>query len=142
MSIRVVNGSESLFVETIDEAEKIAENEGLDLKKVAENVYKLVDEGKEEYRRNKAVKKQKKQQEKELQLTVGIGDADFERKMRDVKKWLDAGCRVRIIIKLRGREWTLNSWKTLTDRVVDSINVPVKISKPSETSHNVIINIV
>ncbi|MBQ2183952.1 MAG: hypothetical protein II399_04885, partial [Lachnospiraceae bacterium] len=88
MAIRVVNGTESIFVETIEEAKIIADNEGFDLKQVGKDVYKLVDLGKEEYLRNKNAKKQKRQQETELQMFVTIGDADFERKMRDAQKWL------------------------------------------------------
>lgn len=89
-----------------------ASNQGLDLVVVAENsnppVCKILDFGKAQYDAKKRHKQAKAKQTtvttKEIQLRPVTDVGDLDRKIRDAKKFLDKGNRVRIQMRFRGRE--------------------------------------
>ena len=94
------------------EALRRAENAGLDLVEIATSgdwpVCKIIDAGKYKYelqkRKNEAKKKQKVQETKEIKFTPNIGDNDYGFKMRNAKKFLAEGNKVKFTIRFRGRE--------------------------------------
>ena len=96
----------------IREALRRAENAGLDLVEIATSndwpVCKIIDAGKYKYelqkRKNEAKKKQKVQETKEIKFTPNIGDNDYGFKMRNAKKFLAEGNKVKFTIRFRGRE--------------------------------------
>ena len=94
------------------EAIRKAEDFGLDLVEVQPNadppVCKILDYGKFKYeaqkRANEARKKQKISEVKEIKLRPNIDEHDYQVKMRNVQKFLDAGDKVKVTLRFRGRE--------------------------------------
>ena len=94
------------------EAQKIADEAGLDLVKIAPGakppVCKVIDYGKYRYeqaRKEKdAKKKQKTVELKEIRLSPNIEANDLNTKMNAAKKFLAKGNKVKITLRFRGRE--------------------------------------
>jgi translation initiation factor IF-3 len=103
---------EQLGILHIDEAIRRAEAAGLDLVEVQPNVdppvCKILDYGKYKYeaqkRANEAKKKQKVVEVKEIKLRPNIDEHDYQVKMRNVRKFIDAGDKVKVTLRFRGRE--------------------------------------
>lgn len=95
-----------------NEGLKLAQEAGLDLVEVSPNaeppVCKILDNGKYKYEQQKkkaeAKKKQKIIEVKEIQLRPGIDENDFQVKLRAVHRFLEAGNKVKITMRFRGRE--------------------------------------
>ncbi len=87
----------------------MAEEQGLDLVEVSKesgvSVYKIMDEGKWRYQQKK---KQKhvthSHAHKEMKFGMRIAEHDQEVKMNHIRKFLDKGRDVRIVVEMRGRE--------------------------------------
>lgn len=85
---------------------------GLDLVEVSPNadppVCKILDYGKykfeEQKRRAEIRKKQKVIEIKEIQLRPGIDKHDFEVKMRNARKFIEEGDKLKVTLRFRGRE--------------------------------------
>jgi translation initiation factor IF-3 len=85
---------------------------GLDLVEVQPNVdppvCKILDYGKFKYetqkRANLARKKQKIVDVKEIKLRPNIDEHDYQVKMKNVRKFIDAGDKVKVTLRFRGRE--------------------------------------
>ena len=112
-SVRCIGADgEQLGVIPINEALKIAENLSLDLVEIQPNVdppvCKILDYGKFKYeaqkRKNEARKKQKIIDVKEIKLRPNIDNNDFFVKMKQVKKFIENGDKVKITLRFRGRE--------------------------------------
>ena len=94
------------------EALRRANEAGLDLVEISStpsgSVCKIMDAGKYKYelqkRKNEARKKQKVQETKEIKFTPNIGDNDYQVKMRNAKKFLAEGNKVKFTLRFRGRE--------------------------------------
>ena len=103
---------EQLGVIDTYEAIRKAEDFGLDLVEVQPNsdppVCKILDYGKFKYeaqkRANEARKKQKIIEVKEIKLRPNIDEHDYQVKMRNVQKFLNAGDKVKVTLRFRGRE--------------------------------------
>lgn len=91
--------------------EKAAES-GMDLVEISPNaeppVCKILDYGKFRYEQqkkaNEAKKKQKVVDVKEIKLRPGIGDHDYEVKLRAAKKFIEQGDKLKVTLRFRGRE--------------------------------------
>lgn len=89
-----------------------ADEAGLDLVEISAtpngSVCKIMDAGKYKYelqkRKAEAKKKQKVQETKEIKFTPNIGDNDYQVKMRNAKKFLSEGNKVKFTLRFRGRE--------------------------------------
>ena len=105
------DGEQLGVLETFDAIRK-AEDFGLDLVEVQPNadppVCKILDYGKFKYeaqkRANEARKKQKIIEVKEIKLRPNIDEHDYQVKMRNVQKFLNAGDKVKVTLRFRGRE--------------------------------------
>ena len=94
--------------EALDAAAEI----GLDLVEVSPNadppVCKVLDFGKYKYeaqkKKNEARKKQKTIDVKEIKLRPNIDTNDYEVKMRNARRFLDEGDKVKVTMRFRGRE--------------------------------------
>ena len=113
--VRCISASdENLGVMPTYKAIKLAEESGLDLVQISYNksgsVCKIMDYGKYKYELSKKEKLMaKKQREsvvkvKEIKFRPNTDINDLETKARNARKFLDDGCRVKIIIKFKGRE--------------------------------------
>ena len=95
-----------------DKALKIAYDKGLDLVLMSAQsnppVCKIMDYGKYRFDREKREKEAKKKQQtvelKEIQLSPRIDTHDFETKARHAVKFLESGNKVRVVMRVRGRE--------------------------------------
>ena len=104
-------GEQLGVLDTFD-AIRQAEDFGLDLVEVQPNadppVCKILNYGKFKYeaqkRANEARKKQKIIEVKEIKLRPNIDEHDYQVKMRNVMKFLNAGDKVKVTLRFRGRE--------------------------------------
>lgn len=134
--IRVIYNNESTIVETIEQAQRIADAHQLDLVEVAPNIYKVMNYSKYQYNQQKQIKHNKqtnKQGSKEAQFNIGIADNDMQRKIRDISKWLNNGIQVRVLVKLRGREQNRPEISEgFMQRIIDGVTqTGVHIVKPT-----------
>ena len=103
---------EKLGVISLKEALEVAEEKKLDLVLVAPNakppVCKIMDYGKFIYEQSKKEKEAKKKQKvisvKEIRVSPTIEKHDLEIKAKNAKKFLEAGDKVKITVRFRGRE--------------------------------------
>ena len=95
-----------------NEAISMAKNQGLDLIEIAPNanppVCKIMDMGKFKYdaqkKANKAKKKQKKVDLKEIKLRPVTEVHDYSFKIKNAQKFLSKGDKVKFTIRFKGRE--------------------------------------
>ena len=122
---------EQIGVVSSREAQKIADEAGLDLVKIAPNakppVCKVIDYGKYRYdlaRKEKdAKKKQKTVELKEIRLSPNIDTNDLNTKMNAAKKFLVKGNKVKITLRFRGREMAhMNSSKHILDDLAEQLS--------------------
>ena len=121
---------EQIGVVSSREAQKIADEAGLDLVKIAPNakppVCKVIDYGKYRYdlaRKEKdAKKKQKTVELKEIRLSPNIDTNDLNTKMNAAKKFLAKGNKVKITLRFRGREMAhMNQSKHILDDIAENL---------------------
>ncbi len=97
---------------TVRRGIEMAEEVGLDLVEVSPladpPVCKLMDFGKYKYEAQKkaseARKKQKVIEIKEIKLRPSIDDNDYDVKMRNMRRFLEEGDKVKVTLRFRGRE--------------------------------------
>ena len=129
--VRLVGeNGEQLGVMSSREAQKIADEAGLDLVKIAPTakppVCKVIDYGKyrdELARKEKdAKKKQKTVELKEIRLSPNIEANDLNTKMNNARKFLAKGNKVKITLRFRGREMAhMNSSKHILDDFAEKL---------------------
>ncbi|WP_185955996.1 translation initiation factor IF-3 [Melghirimyces algeriensis] len=103
-----------LGIKPLREALRLAQEADLDLVNVAPKakppVCRIMDYGKYRYEQSKrekeARKKQKTIQVKEIRFSPSIEEHDINTKLRNVKKFLNKGDKVKLTIRFRGREIT------------------------------------
>ena len=108
----ISSDGQNLGILNTQEAITIAKNEGLDLIEIAQNakppVCKIMDMGKYKYdaqkKANKAKKKQKKVEIKEIKLRPVTEIHDYTFKIKNAQKFLSKGDKVKFTIKFKGRE--------------------------------------
>ena len=108
----ITSDGENLGVLNLNEAITKAKNENLDLIEIAPNanppVCKIMDMGKFKYdqqkKANKAKKKQKKIELKEIKLRPVTEVHDYTFKIKNAQKFLSKGDKVKFTIKFKGRE--------------------------------------
>lgn len=105
------NGEQVGVVDTASALQR-AMDVGLDLVEVSPNaeppVCKIIDYGKLKYqeqkKRNEARKKQKTIDVKEIKLRPNIDTHDYDVKMRNARRFIDDGDKVKVTLRFRGRE--------------------------------------
>ena len=111
--VRVI-GSEGEMIGVLsrDEALRMAEDEGLDLVEIQPNadppVCKIMDFGKFRFEQQKkaseAKKKQKQVEIKELKFRPVTDEGDYQIKLRNMRRFLTDGDRVKVVVRFKGRE--------------------------------------
>lgn len=99
-------------VVSLSEALALAEETGLDLVEVSPNadppVCKILDYGKYKYEQQKkaaeARKKQKTVDVKEVKIRPTTEEHDYNVKMKNARRFLEAGDKVKVSMRFRGRE--------------------------------------
>lgn len=108
----IAENGEQLGIMSADEALKIAHEVGLDLVKIAPQanppVCKLIDYGKFRFEQSKREKEARKKQHivevKEIRMSPKIGDHDVNVKLRNGRRFLENGDRLKVTVRFRGRE--------------------------------------
>ncbi|SDC26012.1 bacterial translation initiation factor 3 (bIF-3) [Shouchella lonarensis] len=116
--VRLVGANgDQIGVKSKFEALEMAQNANLDLVCVAPNakppVCRIMDYGKFRYEQQKKDKEARKKQKvitvKEVRLSPTIEDNDFNTKLRNARKFLEKGDKVKASIRFRGRAITHSS---------------------------------
>ena len=108
----IASDGDNLGILNLQDAISRAKEEGLDLIEIAPNakppVCKIMDMGKYKYdaqkKANKAKKKQKKVELKEIKLRPVTEIHDYSFKIKNAQKFLSKGDKVKFTIKFKGRE--------------------------------------
>ena len=121
---------EQLGIMSAKDAQKMAEDAGLDLVKIAPTakppVCKIVDYGKYRYeqlrKEKEAKKKQKIVEVKEIRLSPNIDTNDLNTKVNAARKFITKGDRVKVTLRFRGREMAhMNSSKHILDDFAEAL---------------------
>ena len=111
--VQVVNSDgQKIGLMPTEKAIELAEEEGLDLVLVSPNpsnpVCKILDYSKYKFEMNKRAKESKKKQKtievKEVRISPNIDKHDLEVKDKNASKFIDAGNKVKVTMRFRGRE--------------------------------------
>ncbi|MEQ8232777.1 MAG: translation initiation factor IF-3 [Gammaproteobacteria bacterium] len=108
----IAEDGENLGVVSIDEARDHATTSGLDLVEIVPTaeppVCRIMDFGKFLFDQNKkrhaAKRKQKQIQVKEIKFRPGTDEGDYQIKLRNLKRFLEHGDKVKVTLRFRGRE--------------------------------------
>ena len=108
----IASDGDNLGILNLQDAISRAKEQGLDLIEIAPNakppVCKIMDMGKYKYdaqkKANKAKKKQKKVELKEIKLRPVTEIHDYSFKIKNAQKFLSKGDKVKFTIKFKGRE--------------------------------------
>jgi translation initiation factor IF-3 len=135
-------------VVSIKDALNLAQESGLDLVEVAPNsdppVCRVMDYGKFIYEKAKkdreARKAQTKVEVKEIRLRPKTTDHHRQFKVRDARRWLLSGKKVKVRIRFRGREITypdlaMDDLKTIAEELSD---ISVVEQAPSMEGHSML----
>ncbi len=124
----------------LNKAIELAKQEGLDLIEISPNanppVCKIMDMGKYKYdlqkKANLAKKKQKIVSLKEIKLRPGTETHDYNFKIKNAKKFIAKGDKVKFTVRFKGREMQHTELgKELMDKIIDETKDIAKIeSKP------------
>tara|TARA_B110000881_G_scaffold160731_1_gene143695 strand:+ start:410 stop:952 length:543 start_codon:yes stop_codon:yes gene_type:complete len=124
---------------TLNKAIQIAKDEGLDLIEISPNakppVCKIMDKGKYKYdlqkKANLAKKKQKVVALKEIKLRPGTEIHDYSFKIKNAKKFITKGDKVKFSVKFKGREMQHTQLgKDLMARIVADTKDIAKVESP------------
>ncbi|MCX6118932.1 MAG: translation initiation factor IF-3 [Proteobacteria bacterium] len=123
--LRLVSEAGNEVVSVMDALAR-AEDLGLDLCLISDKgevpVAKIQDFRKIQYELKKAKKKQIVQELKEIQLKLNIADHDFQTKISAVEKFLSRGDKVKVVVRLKGREReNPERARVLLDRMITSV---------------------
>ena len=120
----------------LNKAIELAKQEGLDLIEISPNanppVCKIMDMGKYKYdlqkKANQAKKKQKTVSLKEIKLRPGTEAHDYNFKIKNAKKFITKGDKVKFTVKFKGREMQHTQMgRDLLDRVQQDIKAVGKL---------------
>ncbi|MBF0093598.1 MAG: translation initiation factor IF-3 [Alphaproteobacteria bacterium] len=111
--VRLIDAEgENVGVVSTRDAMAMALAAGLDLVEISPNadppVCKILDYGKYKYeaqkKKNEAKKRQKVIEVKEVKLRPNIDDNDYDVKLRNMRRFLEEGDKVKVTLRFRGRE--------------------------------------
>ena len=140
--VRVISESgEQLGIMSAMEAQKLADEAGLDLVKIAPTakppVCRIVDYGKFKYEQARKEKEAKKKQKtieiKEIRMSPNIDTNDLNTKISAARKFLEKGDRVKVTIRFRGRELAhMNDNKYILDDFAEALSDVATVEKPAK----------
>jgi len=138
--VRVVDQEgKQLGIMPTKDALELAYSKKLDLILVAPNanppVAKIMDYGKYKYELAKREKKAKKNQKiievKQMKFRIKIDEHDYQTKVRHIKRFLEQGNKVRVVIMFRGRELAfVDKGKEILERVISDLKDIATVEKP------------
>jgi translation initiation factor IF-3 len=147
--VRVISAEgQQLGILPIEEALRLAQEEGLDLVEVAPNekppVCKIMDYGKFRYQQSKrsqeAKKKQKIIQVKEVKMRPKTEEHDYQFKVKHMRRFLTDGDKVKVTIMFRGREMDHTELgRKILERIASDIeDISTMEQEPKQEGRNMI----
>ena len=140
--VRLINyNGENAGVVSLAEALKIAQEVGLDLIEISPQVTppvcKVLDYGKYKYemqkKKNEAKKNQKVVSIKELKLRPMIDTHDYEVKVKQAKKFLAQGDKVKFTMRYKGREMSANDLgKEILNKLLEDLDGLCKVDSATK----------
>jgi len=145
--VRLIDSTgDQLGVKSRQEALDIAQKRNLDLVLVAPKakppVCRIMNYGKYRYEQQKKEKEARKKQKtiniKEVRFTPGIGEHDFETKLKHARKFLEKGDKCKASVRFRGRAITHKDLgRDVLDRLAEELKDVATIeSKPKMEGRN------
>jgi translation initiation factor IF-3 len=129
--VRVVGADGTqLGIMVTSNAQRLAEEEGLDLVEVAPNerppVCRIMDYGKYKYQKSKRLQQAKKKQKiilvKEIKLRPKTEEHDYRFKTQHVRRFLQDGHKAKVTVVFRGREMAHTELgRRILDRVIGDL---------------------
>jgi len=130
--VRLIDANgDQLGVKSRAEALELAQKRNLDLVLVAPGakppVCRIMDYGKYRYEQQKKEKEARKKQRvinvKEVRFSPSIGDHDFNTKLRNARKFLEKGDKVKASVRFRGRAITHKDLgREVLERLAEEVN--------------------
>lgn len=123
------------------EALKLAQSKNLDLVEIAPMakppVCRIMDYGKFKYEQSKREKEARKNQHvitvKEMKLRPKIDEHDYQTKLKNILKFLEAKDKVKVTIMFRGREIAYaDHGKQICDRIAEAAKDIATVEKPAK----------
>ena len=137
LDVQVIGSDgKNLGILPLNKAIETAKQEGLDLIEISPNanppVCKIMDMGKYKYdlqkKNNLAKKKQKIVSLKEIKLRPGTEIHDYTFKIKNAKKFITKGDKVKFTVKFKGREMQhINLGKDLMNRIIEDTKEIAKV---------------
>lgn len=135
--VRLIDeNGENRGIVSIAEALKIADDAGFDLIEISPQanppVCKVLDYGKYKYeiqkRKNEAKKNQKVVNIKELKIRPAIDTHDYDVKLKQAKKFLSQGDKVKVTMRFKGREMSANDMgKDILNKIIEDLESEAKV---------------
>ena len=147
--VRVIDtDGKQIGIMDIQKALKLAKSKQLDLVQVAPKanppVCRIMDYGKYKYEQSKKEKEAKKKQKvinvKELRMSPNIEEHDLQVRIKNARRFLKEGNKVKVTIRFRGREITHNLLgKEVLENLAESVrDLAVMEKKPKLEGRNMI----
>ena len=140
--LRIISSNgEQLGIMSASEAQKIADEQNLDLVKISPQakppVCKIMDYGKYRFdmakREKEARKNQRSVEVKEIRLSVNIDTHDFDTKVGHARRFVAGGDKVKVSIRFRGREMAhTNLGNEIMERFAQACAEFANIEKPAK----------
>ena len=137
--VRVIGeNGDQLGIMSSRDAQKLADDAGLDLVKIAPTatppVCRIVDYGKFKYEQIRKEKEAKKKQQvteiKEIRLSPNIDTNDLNTKTNAIRKFIEKGNKVKVTLRFRGREMAhMAQSKHILDDLAESLAEVAVIEK-------------
>ena len=148
-NLRVIGEQGQLGVMSKNRALQVAYENKIDLVIINEKsdppIAKLINANKffyEQKRKEKETAKKQRENQivvKEMQFRLGIGDQDFDTKLKNIVKFLNKGNKVKCVIRFQGRE---NANKqagfAVMERIKETVETAVWETKPSINGNRMI----
>lgn len=142
---------EQLGVLPLADAQRLADEAGVDLVEISPSatppVVKIIDWGKYQYQKMKEQQKSRKHAKtselKQMRLGLKIGQNDLEIKLRKIRKFLENGDKVKIMIFFRGREMAHKELGfVLMDKIIEMLSEDAVVEqKPQMAGRNLSITV-
>lgn len=139
--VRLIDeNGEQLGIMTARDAQRVAEERGLDLVEVAPNarppVCRIMDYGKFRYEESKREREARKKQKviniKEVKMRPNIDEHDFQVRLRQAQRFLQEGDKVKATIMFRGRQIVhADLGKKVLDRLLEEVQPLCIVERPA-----------
>jgi translation initiation factor IF-3 len=145
--VRLIDSEEqNVGVVSLEQALQMAEEADMDLVEVAPNanppVCRIMDYSKYQYQQQKRERSRRKNQKavqvKEIQLRPKTDDHHLGHKIKNARRWISEGMKVRIKMKFRGREVTHSDIgrERLKDIIAELEDIAIVEQRPNLEGYN------